>query len=66
MNLKRSIKVALAISDHNAVWLANELGMSRQQIGRIINTGKATTSTIDKIATALDLSSSELIALGEE
>lgn len=66
MNLTRSIKVALAQRDHNATWLANELKMSRQQIGRIINTGKANAGTIDKIATALELSSSELIALGEE
>jgi len=65
MNLARSIRVALAQRDHNAAWLADKIGVKRQQIGRIIKTGNATTTTVDKIAKALELSSSELIALGE-
>ncbi len=66
MNLKKSIKVALARQDKNASWLANRLNITRQHMSQIINSSGVNSDTIDKVAKALDLASSELIALGEE
>lgn len=66
MNLRRSIKIALAQRDKNASWLAGELGMSKQQMSQIMNGAGVRSDTIDKLSKALNLASSELIALGEE
>ena len=66
MNLKRSIKIALAKRDMTGQALAKKLDMSAQQLGRIVRTGKANTVTLEKISEGLEMSVSELIALGEE
>jgi len=66
MDIGKSIRVALAERDKKASWLADELGIERQNITRIIKTGKASTGTMEKIANALEINLSELIALGEK
>lgn len=65
MNLRKSIKIALAQRDENAAWLADELTMSKQQLSQIMSGANVRTDTIDRLANALGLASSELIALGE-
>jgi len=65
MNLRKSIKIALAQRDENAAWLADELEMSKQQLSQIMSGANVRTDTIDRLSKALGLASSELIALGE-
>ncbi len=65
MNLRISIKIALAQRDKNATWLADRLGMTKQQLSQIMSGSSVRSDTIDKVSKALDLASSELIALGE-
>lgn len=65
MNLRKSILIALAHKDENATWLAEQLNMSKQQISQIMGGSNVRSDTIDKVAGALGMPSSELIALGE-
>ena len=65
MNLGKSIKIALAQREKTATWLGGELEMSTPQICEIIRNSRANSRTIEKIAGALDISASQLIALGE-
>lgn len=65
MNLGKSIKIALAQREKNSSWLSIQADMTPQQLSRIIRVGKASTNTVDRISSALELSASELIALGE-
>ncbi len=66
MNLRRSIKIALAHKDKNAAWLATKLNMTKQQVSQIMSGSNVRSDTIDKVSEAFGISSSELIALGED
>jgi len=66
MNLGKSIKVALAKREQVPSWLAIKLSITRQRMNQIIRTGKTTSKTMEKIASALEMNLSELIALGED
>lgn len=67
MNIGKSIKVALAKKEITAIQLANKSGIPYSSIRNYINNRTAPCSDrIYEIAKALDVKSSELIALGEE
>ena len=66
MNLTISIKVALALQGRTQTWLAEEAKMSTQRLSKVITTGKANSTTIERLASALGVLDSELIAMGEE
>lgn len=66
MNLAASIRVALAYRGKSQSWLANEMGVSKTYINRLAKgTSRPGMMQVEKIATALDYSISEFIALGE-
>jgi len=66
MNLRKSIKIALAQKEQNATWLAGELKVSKQHISKIMSGANVSSKTIENVSKAFGLSASELIALGEE
>jgi transcriptional regulator with XRE-family HTH domain len=66
MNLKRSIKVAIAGRDWNQQLLADHSGVSASHISIICKNNTASIRTIKALATALDMTTSEFIAIGEE
>lgn len=65
MNTGKAVKVALAMREMNQNDLALKLNMSHSVLSRICSAKSASTSTLQKIATALDMKVSELMALGE-
>jgi len=66
MDLRKSIKIALAKKNISASDLAVLLGVSRQRLSNIMAASNVRSDTIDNIAEALDMQASELIALGED
>lgn len=66
MNIKRSIEIATAIKGTNKARLANDIGMSKQSMNSFLNSNSIKQDTINKIASTLGYSVSELIALGEK
>ena len=66
MNVRKSIKISLAYSDKSSLWLANELGVTKQQVSNMRNKGaNVRADTIERLAKVFGLSASEFIALGE-
>ena len=65
MNIGKSIKIALAQRELTQVWLANELNTSSQNITNYVSKPNLNGTTIDKLAKAFNMPSSEFIALGE-
>ena len=66
MNISKSIKVALAQREMTVGDLAKKLDLSRQRVNSLIRADNARTDTIEKVAKALNMQASELIALGED
>lgn len=65
MNMKKSVKIALAHKEVKQRWLAGRIGMSQGALSTILSKNNPTAETIEKFAVALDMSVSDLIALGE-
>lgn len=65
MDIGRSIRIALAQRGKKAVWLAGELGVTKQAVSQIMAKQSATGATIQKLANAFNLKPSEFIALSE-
>lgn len=66
MNVGKSIKIALAQREKNTRWLSEAMDVSLPQISNLAKTKHANGSTIDKVAEAFGMTSSEFIALGEK
>lgn len=66
MDVKKSLKIALAQRSKTQVWLAKQLGVTHQAITKIGATGHSNTRTIDNVCKVLGMKVSEFIALGEE
>ncbi|MCK4621267.1 MAG: helix-turn-helix domain-containing protein [Desulfuromonadales bacterium] len=65
MNLKKSVKIALAKKEIKHGVLAEKMGMKVNTLSGILSKNNPSSNTIGKIAEALEMSASELIALGE-
>ena len=65
-DIKKAIRVALAQRDMGQVDLARKLQVAQPTVNRWVSgEGDLQMATIEKIAEALDLKPSELMALGE-
>ena len=65
MNIKKSVKIALAKSDKRQGWLADKLDMKEASLSSIMHVNKPSSANINKLAGAFDMKVSEFIALGE-
>lgn len=65
MNIKMSVKVALARHDMTVKELAERMGVSRTRVYDIIKQPAPRITTIQKVADAFDMRVSGFIALGE-
>ena len=65
MNISKSVKIALAKNEKSMIWLAEQLGVTRQQASVLANKNGLNTKNIEKLAAAFDMKVSEFIALGE-
>ena len=67
MNLKKAIRIAMATKEMEQKDIAAASGITPGHLSTVVN-GKhsATIPTVQKIADALDMKLSELIALGED
>ena len=66
LNIKKSIKLSLAINDMNQRDLAEKTGMSEGAISRLTRGNNGVTQySLMKIAKAFDIPVSEFVALGE-
>lgn len=65
MNIKMSVKVALARRDMTVKELAERMGVSRTRVYDIIKQPAPLITTVEKVADAFDMRVSEFIALGE-
>ncbi len=65
MNVKISVKVALARNDMTVRELAEKMGVSRARVYDIINQPSPLITTIENVANAFGMKVSEFIALGE-
>lgn len=65
MNIKKSLKIALAQREKSQTWLAKKLGVTHQSVSKIGATGHSNTRTIETVCKALNMSVSDFIALGE-
>ena len=66
MNIAKSIRLALVHKEQTQEWLSNEINMTSPALSALLTRNSAKSSLIDKIAHALNLTASELIALGED
>lgn len=67
MNIKKAIRLALAMADMTQKDLSIKSGLPSGHLSLIINEKRSMTlTTLSKIAKALNMKASELIALGEE
>lgn len=66
MNLRKSIKVALAQRDMEQKALAEQLGMSQSSMSQLAAQESCTGATLRKLADAFGMKVSEFVALGEE
>lgn len=66
MDIKKSIRVALATKALNQNDLAAALGMSPSSVSQMLARESITSKNIEKIAAALQMKASELVALGED
>lgn len=65
MDIKKSIRVALAHQGLNQGDLAKALGMSDSALSQMLNRKSITSEKINQIAVALKMKASELVAIGE-
>lgn len=66
MNLRKSIKVALAQRSMEQKSLAKQLGMSQSSMSQLAAQQSCTGATLKKLADAFAMKVSEFVALGEE
>lgn len=66
MNIGNSLKVALIKKGISQTQLAKQMGVHTQWINKLANSETASQGTIVSLATALDMKTSEFVALGEE
>lgn len=66
MNLRKSIKVALAQRDMEQKTLAEQLGMSQSSMSQLAAQESCTGATLKKLAEAFGMKVSEFVALGED
>jgi hypothetical protein len=66
MNLKRSTRIALARIDKTQAWLAQESGISKPTISIMCSTNRTSSNSMQAIASALGMTVSEFVAVGEE
>ena len=65
MNIKKSLKLALAERERSPGWLAKKLKVTPQAVSKFAATGHSNTRTIEAFCKVLDMKVSEFIALGE-
>jgi DNA-binding Xre family transcriptional regulator len=65
MNTGKAIKVALAMREMNQNDLASKLGMTAPATSQMCSRKSASIAMLSKVAKALDMKVSELMALGE-
>lgn len=66
MNLKRSLNMALAMSDMNQNDLAAKIKVTTTWLSMLKNQTSCTTDTLEKLSSAFGMSVSEFVALGED
>ena len=66
MNLKKSIRVAMAQQEMTQAELAAKVGVTASNFSLILNRESIPTSRLEEIAQALDMKVSDLIKLGED
>lgn len=66
MNLRKSIKVALAQRNMEQKALAEQLHMSQSSMSQLAKQESCTGATLQKLADAFGLKVSEFVALGED
>lgn len=66
LNFGKCVKVALAKKELSVNWLGNAIGVSRTRASNIVNSPRASTDLVARIAAALEMKPSALIKLGEE
>lgn len=64
MNTGKSLKVALINRDMNQSLLAEQMGVSRQVVGRLCNTESMSLRTLELICNILDYRIDEFLQLG--
>jgi len=66
MNIKKSIRVALAQKEMTQEGLAKLVGMTASNMSLLLNRESIPTSRLSQIATALDMKVVDLLKLGED
>lgn len=66
MNIKKSIRVALAQKDMTQEGLAKLVGMTASNMSLLLNRESIPTSRLSQIAVALDMKVIDLLKLGED
>lgn len=66
MNIKKSIKKALAEVEQNQKWLADQLGIGTSAVSHRINREGQNLGQIEEMAKIFNMKVSEFIALGED
>lgn len=66
MDIRKGVMVALAQRGMKQKDLAGMVGMSQGSMSQLLGQSSCTLATLEKIATALDMKLSELVALGED
>ena len=62
MHAGNKVKKALLDAGKNQIWLADQMGTSRQTTNKLCNKESAQTETLIKVAKILNITFSELIA----
>ena len=65
MDLRKSLRLAIANKGIKKSQLAEKLGTSSQQVSNWLRTGKMKQSSLEEVSAAFDMSVSQFIALGE-
>ena len=65
-NIRKSMRVALAVKGWNMAHLATNMNKAKGTISSAIYNGNPTLSTVNEIAKEFDLTLSEFIKLGED
>lgn len=64
LNFGQSVRVALIKKGKDFEWLSRELGISKQAIFGALKRNNPNTSTVERYATALELTPIQLLELG--
>lgn len=65
MNIKLSLKRALAEADRDRAWLCKQLGVYPQQLSRWVSSQHLSTAIIERIAGQFGMTILEFLELGE-